>query len=337
MGWGDYRKTNDLGAIKDAASDLIARGYAVCALDPESKTPSYDEWPITLLTPDDFEPGEGIGLMTGAVSGSPGDALVAVDLDSRDAVHRADAHLPATPMMEGRRSKPNSHRYFRVPLGSIPPDQHSHALMSAEASVERYGHPGPRTRHFAGVLDLLGTGAQAACPPTLHESGEVREWTGGSPGEPAVVPYPDLLCAVDSLLSACGYTAKKKVAATSAVAPLFDRDADLFAEVDSSLRHRITRYLDKCPPAVSGDGGHGRTFAVACALVWGFALDPETALELLADHYNPRCTPPWSIAELQHKVEDANKAASHQKPRGWLLNGPRKATTLTFSSKWINV
>lgn len=49
----------------------------------------------------------------------------------------------------------------------------------------------------------------------------------------------------------------------------------------------------------------------------GFGLDEQTALDLLRSEYNPRCEPPWSDAELLHKVSDAaNKP--HEKPWGWL-------------------
>jgi hypothetical protein len=40
-------------------------------------------------------------------------------------------------------------------------------------------------------------------------------------------------------------------------------------------------------------------------LVRGVELDDATALELLATDYSPRCEPPWSARELQHKVIDA--------------------------------
>ena len=235
-------------------------------------------------------------------------------------------------MMEGRASKPNSHRYYMVPLDTIPPEQFSAAPIAAGAAVERYGHPGPRTLHYSGLLDVLGTGAQAVCPPTLHGSGEPRQWAGGRPGEPAAVPYPTLLSAVKALLAACGYM-PRTVTVTPGLVPLLDRDEALFAGVNVILRKRVERYLDACPPAVSGEGGHGRTFAVACALVWGFALEPVTALRFLAERYNPRCSPPWNIDELRHKIDGAANALDHRNERGHLLNpGPR----LRLSSRPIS-
>ena len=80
---------------------------------------------------------------------------------------------------------------------------------------------------------------------------------------------------------------------------------------------RARRYVAKCPPAVSGQGGHNATFHVAACLVHGFALGEPDALALLTE-WNRVCVPPWSDRELRHKVESASEA-SHSEPRGWLL------------------
>ena len=79
---------------------------------------------------------------------------------------------------------------------------------------------------------------------------------------------------------------------------------------------RIQRYLFRCPPAVAGQYGHAQTFKVACALVWGFALPRDVALHYL-ELYNKRCQPPWSSAELAHKIDSALQAPC-SKPIGYL-------------------
>jgi len=80
---------------------------------------------------------------------------------------------------------------------------------------------------------------------------------------------------------------------------------------------RARRYLAKCPPAISGQGGHNATFHAAAVLVHDFALDEADALTMLRE-WNRACQPPWSEAELRHKVNSAAHAA-HTKPRGHLL------------------
>ena len=89
-----------------------------------------------------------------------------------------------------------------------------------------------------------------------------------------------------------------------------------------TLDERISRYLARCPPAVSGSDGHGTTFKVACALVNGFALDAATAMRWM-EIYNSTCCPPWKPRELRHKVQQAEKTA-HTKPRGHLLGDGEK-------------
>lgn len=55
----------------------------------------------------------------------------------------------------------------------------------------------------------------------------------------------------------------------------------------------------------------------ARVVVWGFDLGVDAGLRVLLDHYNPRCEPPWSEAELLHKCRDADKPG-YKHPRGWL-------------------
>jgi hypothetical protein len=85
----------------------------------------------------------------------------------------------------------------------------------------------------------------------------------------------------------------------------------------SSVEERVIAYLGTCEPAISGQGGHDKTFSVACRVGPGFDLDPQTAFRLLWQQYNPRCQPPWSEAELRHKIEDAYQTEPR---RGWLLD-----------------
>jgi hypothetical protein len=80
---------------------------------------------------------------------------------------------------------------------------------------------------------------------------------------------------------------------------------------------RARRYIAKCELAVSGQRGHDATFYVACLLVHGFALSEADALMLLRE-WNRSCVPPWSEAELIHKIRSA-ASATHRLPRGYLL------------------
>lgn len=90
----------------------------------------------------------------------------------------------------------------------------------------------------------------------------------------------------------------------------------------TNLIDRARRYVAQMDPAVEGSGGHSATFAVACALVKGFDLTRDEALVVLSE-YNERCSPPWSPADLNHKIASAD-AAGDSKPRGYLLNGEKR-------------
>jgi hypothetical protein len=69
---------------------------------------------------------------------------------------------------------------------------------------------------------------------------------------------------------------------------------------------RARSYISKAPPAISGQGGHDRTFNVACLLVKDFGLTVDQALEAIQD-WNKTCQPPWSEHDLRHKLADAAK------------------------------
>ncbi|MDA7535267.1 hypothetical protein N8613_04990, partial [Verrucomicrobia bacterium] len=88
----------------------------------------------------------------------------------------------------------------------------------------------------------------------------------------------------------------------------------------TTVTDRIIKYIDATPPAISGDNGHSQTLSLATKLVHGFCLDGHTAASLIAQFYNVKCEPQWSMKEIDHKVSEASKLPPN-KPRGWLLNG----------------
>ena len=86
---------------------------------------------------------------------------------------------------------------------------------------------------------------------------------------------------------------------------------------------RARRYIAKCPPAISGKGGHDATFHVAAVLVHGFDLSEGDAL-MVIQGWNSFCLPPWSEADLIHKIKSA-RAATHASHRGHLLGNRRSS------------
>src|SRR5258706_3920047 len=85
----------------------------------------------------------------------------------------------------------------------------------------------------------------------------------------------------------------------------------------AQVSERARRYIARCPPAISGQRVQDAAYHVAAILVWGFALSEAEALMLLQE-WNRNCVPPWSDAELLHKVKSA-VGAQHRDARGHLL------------------
>jgi hypothetical protein len=82
--------------------------------------------------------------------------------------------------------------------------------------------------------------------------------------------------------------------------------------------NRAVGYLKRCPPAVSGQYGHDQSYRVIRAIVWGFDLGAELGFQILKEHYNPKCVPPWSDKDLMYKCRHAD-VKPYRKPRGYLL------------------
>lgn len=329
--------------IRDAARHLRSLGYALTKPLPETKRPAAQGWSKKSADPERFTAADLLGIMGGPLSdgGQPGHATVIIDLDDPVAVTAGDAYLPATGMVEGRASKPRSHRYFLIPCDSIPDWAVSRADQGAKAALATAGHAGPFKKSFhliesgACVLDFLGTGGQAVCPPSLHPSGEPREWNGGSPGTPAVVPFMDIWTAVCKL--ACdfkcwapsGLSWPWEPKPTAPTTPPPRRGKGRVGLMDAAVR-----YLAKIPDAITNFGGHDTTMWAARCVCWGFDLGEETGFTLLNIHFNPRCKPQWSERELKHKCHDAD-TLPFDKPRGWLRDREPPRVTVTFGKKRI--
>lgn len=95
---------------------------------------------------------------------------------------------------------------------------------------------------------------------------------------------------------------------------------------------RARAWLRNTPGAVTGQNGHGSTFAVATALVHGFELSRSEAETLLSE-WNMTCLPPWKPHELAHKINEALKVP-HDKPKGWLLSA-QSGTPVSTTGKFI--
>src|SRR5690606_8035321 len=101
---------------------------------------------------------------------------------------------------------------------------------------------------FAGGLDVRTTGGYALLPPSVHASGNEYRWLT-SPADTPLADCPDWLFAL----------LPKHEAETKTQTQTIERAR--------SLAERCRLYLEKIPPAISGEGGHNHTLAVVCHCV----------------------------------------------------------------------
>jgi hypothetical protein len=148
--------------VKDtrrAAERYLRAGLAVIPVAAGEKNPNRPGWQRERHTIEDiphlWSNGQGVGILWGAPSGG----MVDVDLDWPEARIAASYILPPTRTF-GRPGAPESHRVYRV-TNTIP-------------KTTRYKIGGDGDDR--SVVEVLSTGAQSLVPPSLHDSGEHREW-----------------------------------------------------------------------------------------------------------------------------------------------------------------
>lgn len=261
-----------------------------CAWDGAGKAPLAPRWSQAPWTPPEdvargYRAGANLGIHCGLVKGAAV-PVVAVDLDSAAALAWARSHLPPTTI--GTVTSKGEHWYYR--------------------------HPGPGVRidtraHVDGIaLDIRADGGQVVCAPSLHPSGsgytEAQPWTAEAVAalpvfSPAWFPRP-----------------------TPARASAPARPARTERE---QLRRRGAAYAAKYPPAVQGQGGSTTTFKLAAHLVHEMGLDVDEALDVMAEHWNAGCSPPWELEGtngLRRKVQEA-AAKAHSFSPGRLRDAER--------------
>ena len=143
------------------------------------------------------------------------------------------------------------------------------------------------TSKVAPKIDVRGEGGYIILPPSVHRSGKPYEWLV-SPDESPIADAPEWLLELATKT-------------TTEAPPLTIHRA-------KNLDERLLAYLDHTPPAVSGEGGHNRTYGLICRV---FEIFPELRhrddgeMLILLQEWNGRCQPPWTERELLHKIRDA--------------------------------
>lgn len=156
-----------------------------------------------------------------------------------------------------------------------------------------FNHPECNVRGSLGGVTIRSRNYVVAAP-SQHVSGGFYEWTIDS--EIADLPAKWL-------------EALRRPDIGDTPAPVFDRDDTWPLERRLEAAVEMAKTLD---PAIEGSPSGGTdmlggtyTFLVTQKIVRGFHLDPEYALEILREHWNPRCAPPWEDAGLFRKCQES--------------------------------
>jgi hypothetical protein len=133
------------------------------------------------------------------------------------------------------------------------------------------------------------------CPGMKVQDGKAYRYVNARPRAEAATWFYELLAP------------KERVANAS--------DAVIELDQPHNIAHAIDYLLHDAPPAIEGEGGEFRTMLTAMALR-DVGISEPTALELILDHYNARCSPPWdNIEELIKKIANGYAYAS-MRPMG---------------------
>ena len=273
--------------ILTAALGYAALGLPVVQIKPRDKKPMGLDWqrratsdPNTLACLWQFALDANVGIQMGRGS----KPIIDIECDSPEAEEAYqslwDGKPPRVPSYRGRRGR---HYLFKWRPGL--PDK---AAFHCGALEVRTGNG--------------GKGAQSVFPPSIHPTGAVYAWEPGLSLDD--VPLGSLPDDIVAKLQPASDSTPNKTVDNQEVVPACPVDKD---EATQQARH----WLSKIPGTQSGMGLEcdRRVSRIAVLLVHGFALEEETAVELLTewgqrdDQTDAHGMPdPWTEKEMIRKV-----------------------------------
>ncbi len=261
-----------------------------CGKKDAGKQPTLVGWQKARLTAEAFEveylrkKGQNIGVVTGEHSG-----IICVDLDGPEgAAWFLEHELKLGNFITERRGA-STHLYYQHPGNGI--------------------YVPSKIRLFPGVDIFADGGKQVVTWPSVHRSGDRYTIDNGLTlidvkDESDVLPQWIL----DELAS---YEALRRAKAnTNLNADVSSQE--VFSTNEADIQQCIEALL-ALPPGIKGQGRDHKTY-VAAATCADFGMSKSMAIDLLMEHYNPRCQPPKTPEDVKEKVEHAYKY--HKEPVG---------------------
>lgn len=261
-----------MATVGDAIA-LAARGFRVFPLRENDWRPKITGWVDAATTSEETIrrwwtqwPAANVGVATGQ-------GLLVIDIDNKKGKNGSESFaalaLPPEALDTFTVETPSGgrHVYFRV---------------------ER-DHPNSAGRLGDG-LDTRGAGGYVVGPGSTLTEGAKDGQAGGVYGvgnNHQVRPAP-------------GALAGRFVESTGFGWP----SADGHERAGLAALQAAERYAREARPAIQGVGGDHTTFVVVAQLR-DLGADEEDAFDLLVDHWNDRCEPPWELEDLRTKVANA--------------------------------
>jgi len=148
-------------------------------------------------------------------------------------------------------------------------------------------------------VDIRGEGGFVVAPGMPHKNGGTYEEVVDVPPAAAPAWLLELPCLRGSVRNV-----SEGPQSPNAPIPIAPEDPDYGRRVVLGREH-----CETAPPAVEGDGGSVALLRVCIYLVRRLELPIAVARQLVAEVYNPRCSPEWSDFEIDHKLESARDSS----------------------------
>lgn len=271
----------------DRALALAEQGFYVFPTEPLSKITAIDNWPNratrdpakirAFWTCPVMDIASDRNVAIGGSRYGDGKALLIVDTDQKD---NKDGEARLCELQAEHGQLPQT-RTVRTPSGG----RHRYFIIDAPvANSASMIAPGIDIKSRAGYVLAPGS--------ALPHGAYVLE----NDAEIAAAP--------DWLVSLCGgYAADRPKAAAIA-------DNGLVATGEG--KQRAIRYLKHdAPPSIEYSGGDDTGIRVAMRVVRDFGIPPTLAVDMMAEHWNPRCLPPWPLEDVQRFARQAMRSGQN--------------------------